>query len=151
LECAIAFLKAVKDDLKGGFLDDVQLQVEAELASDYMGQAERLLEEGEAGKYEYVPAAVLAGAVLEKALREMCGRQTPPIPTQGAGGRHLMLNDLIDTLKKAGAFNEATAKLLRAWAAIRNHAAHGEFDEFKRPGVELMVKGVRDFLAEHIR
>ncbi len=41
-------------------------QFEAEIAADYMGQAEELLNEGSSGKYDHVPAAVLAGAVLEK-------------------------------------------------------------------------------------
>ncbi len=123
------------------------LQVEAEIAADYMGQAEQLLAEGQSGKYDHVPAAVLSGAVLEKALRTLCGKQVPPIATVNSKGEPLTLNPLIEALKKAGVFNELKAKQLRAWADIRNKAAHGEFDQFSRHDVEAMIRGIEDFLA----
>jgi hypothetical protein len=147
----IAALKAIRDDLDRGFLGDISTQIEAEIAADYMGQAEGLLKEGQSGKYDHVPAAVLAGAVLEKGLRTLCGMQSPPVAMMGADGKPLMLNGLIDALKKAGTFNELTAKQLKAWADIRNKAAHGEFDQFKREDVELMLKGVNSFLAEQLK
>ena len=65
-------LEAFRDDFEQGFLDDILLKVEAEVAADYMGQAESLLKEGQPGKFDHVPAAVLAGAVLEKALKTLC-------------------------------------------------------------------------------
>ena len=151
LQESVAFLRAIREDFAEGFLDDLGAEIEAEVAADYMGQAEQLLQEGQTGKYDHVLAAVLAGAVLEKGLRTLCGKQTAPVPTAGADGKPLMLNALIDTLKKAGAFNELVAKQLRAWADIRNKAAHGEFDQFKRDDVELMLKGVNSFLAEHLK
>jgi hypothetical protein len=60
------------------------------------------------------------------------------------------LNPLIDDLRKAGAFIETKAKQLRAWAAIRNHAAHGEFDQFARTDVEAMIPGINTFLADYL-
>jgi hypothetical protein len=62
-------LKGLREDLERGFLDDLLQRVEAEVAADYMGQAEKLLDEGQPGKHDHVPAAVLTGALLEKALR----------------------------------------------------------------------------------
>ena len=115
-----------------------------------MGQAEQLLAEGQTGQYDHVPAAVLAGAVLEKGLRTLCGKQTPPIALTNSKGISLTLNPLIEELKKVGLFNELKAKQLRAWADIRNAAAHGEFDKFARTDVESMIKGVSDFLATHM-
>ena len=44
-------------------------------------------------------------------------------------------------------FNEIQAKQLRAYAAIRNAAAHGEFTEFTRSQVETMVAGITQFIA----
>ena len=150
LQWGISTLKAVKDDLEGGFLNNIFSQIEAELAADYMGQAEQLLTEGHSGKFDHVPAAVLAGAVLEKALRTLCGKEQPPIPTINSTGEPKTLNPLIDDLKKAGVFNELRAKQLRAWADIRNKAAHGKFDEFKRSDVEQMIQGIKTFLVEHL-
>ena len=113
-----------------------------------MEQAEGLLKEGQSGKYDHVPAAVLAGAVLEKSLRSLCDKQVPPVPTLNSKGEQKTLNPLIDDLKKSGLFNESKAKQLRAWAAIRNHAAHGEFDQFNRTDVEQLLQGVNNFLAD---
>lgn len=139
-------LRAVKDDLSNGFLDDVADRIEAEISGDYLTQAEALLKEGRTGNYDHIPAAVLAGAVLEKSLRSLCDKQTPPIPIHN-NGEPKTLNPLIDDLKKAGVFNELKAKQLRAWADIRNKAAHGEFAAFDRHDVETMIAGISSFLA----
>ena len=143
-------LKALREDFEKGYLEDLTPQIEAEIASDYLGQAESLLAEGQPGKYDHVPAAVLAGAVLEKALRKLCDNQQHPLPTVDNNSKPLMLNRLIPDLKKAGAYNEAMAKQLLAWADIRNHAAHGRFDQFTREQVGLMVQGIGHFLAQHL-
>lgn len=151
MEWATGFLKAVKNDLESGFLDGLATVIEAEIAADYMGQAEQLLGEGQTGKFDHVPAAVLSGAVLEKALRRLCGQQQPPIPVVNASGDHKTLNPLIDDLKKAVVFNELKAKQLRAWADIRNKAAHGDFEQFNRGDVDQMLKGIGNFLADYLK
>ena len=48
-------------------------------------------------------------------------------------------------------YNETKAKLLRAWAGIRNNAAHGEFEHFKRADVEVMIQGINNFLADYLK
>lgn len=150
LKSFVSRLKGLKDDFANGFLSDLSLQVEAELAADYMGQAEQLLIEGQSGQYDHVPAAVLAGAVLEKGLRTLCSQQTPPLPLVDGKGNPLMMSRLIDDLKKAGAFTELKAKQLRAWVDIRNKAAHGEFNQFNPSDVETMIGGISNFLADYL-
>lgn len=142
----LGYLRAIESDLTAGILDDLRLKIEAEIAADYLGQAEQLLNEGQTGKYDHIPAAVLTGAVLEKELRTLCTKQNPPLSVE-MNGKPLMLNRLIDDLKKAGTINELKAKHLKAWADIRNKAAHGQFDQFTRYDVELMISGVSNFLA----
>jgi uncharacterized protein YutE (UPF0331/DUF86 family) len=83
-------------------------------------------------------------------LKKLCEEHKPPIATLDAKGDPKTLNPLIDDLKKAGVFNELKAKQLRSWAAIRNKAAHGEFDQFKRTDVEQMIEGVKNFLADYL-
>jgi hypothetical protein len=151
LQSAVSFLRGIKDDLEKGFLDDMAGAIEAEIACDYMGQAQQLLAEGHRGKFDHVPAAALAGAVLEKALRTLCDQQQTPIAQKTPNGVHKTLGPLIEELKKAGTFNEAKAKQLRAWADIRNLAAHGEFAQFKRSDVEAMITGINCFLADHLK
>lgn len=149
LEYAISFLKAIKKDFEDGILANLANQIESEITMDYMGQAEMLLKEGQSGKYDHIPAAVLAGAVLEKTLRHLCTQQEPPIAVVNEKGEPFRLNRLIDELKKAMFYNEAVAKQLRGWADIRNLAAHGEFDQFNRSQVELMIQGINYFLANN--
>jgi hypothetical protein len=60
------------------------------------------------------------------------------------------LEQMINELKSAGTYNEVQASHLRAWARIRNSAAHGKFDEFNRGQVERMLPGVKSFLADHL-
>ena len=151
LQAAVSLMRGIKDDLEKGFLDDMAAAIEAEIACDYIGQAEQLLADSHRGKFDHVPAAVLAGAVLENALRKLCDQQQPPVAQQDAKGNHKTLGPLIQELKKAGVFNEAKAKQLQAWADIRNLAAHGEFTQFKRSEVEPMITGINSFLADYLK
>jgi hypothetical protein len=150
LEFGISFLKSIRDDFENGYLDNLYLEIEAELSVDYMSQANALLKAGISGKYEYVPAAVLSGAILEKALRTLCNHLTPPEPIINKNAKPLMLTALIENLKKRNVFNEIVAKQLRTWAGIRNSAAHGEFEEFNKKQVESMVTGIESFLAQYL-
>jgi hypothetical protein len=151
VEFAIGQLIGLQDVLTQDLLSDFGMKIEAEIASDYMGQAEALLGERVRGTYSHVPAAVLVGAVLEKTLRTLCGSQIPPISLVDGKGNPKMLNSLIDDLKKADVYKETKAKQLRAWAAIRNDAAHGEPEKFRKAEVEAMVKGIGEFLADYLR
>jgi len=151
MQWALSLLRGIKDDFEAGFLDQLSSLIEAEIAADYMGQAERLLTDGKPGKFDHVPAAVLGGAVLEKALRLLCTQQQPAVPLIGGNGEPKTFNPLIDDLKRVGVFNELKAKQLRAWADIRNKAAHGEFDQFTRNDVEQMLAGISHFLADHAK
>jgi len=92
LERGRLFLIALKADLESGMLDKIIEHVQAEVTADYLGMAERLLAEGSSGKNEHAPAAVLAGAVLERGLRELCQRQSPPILTKRDDGEPKTLN-----------------------------------------------------------
>ena len=143
-------LQGLKDDYENGFLDNLEETVVANISADYMTQVEGLLNEGKPGQYDHVPGAVLCGAVLEDSLRRLCERQTPPVETANENGRPKNLNSLIQDLQKANAFNKLKAQQLRGWAQVRNSAAHGKFDEFNRDDVNLMVNGVKNFLADYL-
>ncbi|MRG90313.1 DUF4145 domain-containing protein [Polyangium spumosum] len=145
----LGIICGLSDDYDNGLLDSMFARMEAEIAADYLGQAEALLKEGQPGKHDHVPAAVLIGAILEKTLRDLCRRQSPPIPLVTPAGGPKMLNGLIDELKKAGVFNELRAKQLRHWADVRNAAAHGDFEKFTRADVDSMLSGVGQFLADY--
>jgi len=147
----VGTLQGLQDDYVNGMLDSLSRMIGAEIASDYMGQAKQLLGEGVSKQYDHVPAAVLAGAVLEDSLRRLCQRHTPEISIfKGDGEQPKKVTVLIDELKAAGLYNELKAKQLRAWADIRNAAAHGHFEDFERHQVEAMISGIQSFLADHL-
>ncbi|MBI2817215.1 MAG: DUF4145 domain-containing protein [Acidobacteria bacterium] len=151
LQFGISFLKSIKADLESGFLDDLVLQIESEVTADYLGQAESLLSEGGSEQISYVAAAVLAGVVLEKSLRTICANLDPPELVVNDKGTRLGMNALIEALKKRQIFNELHAKQLRAWADVRNSAAHGRTEEFDKDQVKLMIAGVNAFVSSHLR
>ncbi|QWR76045.1 DUF4145 domain-containing protein [Candidatus Magnetomonas plexicatena] len=150
VERCVAIIKSLKYNLEQGYLSDLSSQIEAEIAADYMTHAERLIEEGAGRKYNHVPAAVLAGAVLEKALREICIKNYPSISVFKSNGDFKTLDPLITDLKKAELYNELKAKQLREYADIRNHAAHGRFEEFTVEDVKGMIEGVNRFLSDYM-
>lgn len=146
----LGILRGLKSDFESGMLENLSNIIEGNIVADYMGQAEQLLGEGVSGHFDHVPAAVLAGAVLEDALRRICQRQNPPIELIKPKGGKKTLNNLIDDLKAINFYTELKAKQLRSWAGIRNAAAHGEFQEFNRGEVERMIQGIQEFLADHL-
>lgn len=150
IEWAIATLRAAQDDLDRGFLADIELRVVARLSSDMLSDAEEILKENTPSHIEHVLAGVLAGIVLEHCLRDLCAKQSPPVATMKADGRPESLNTLIDRLKDSGLYTEVVAKQLRAWYAIRNSLAHGEFDAIDKGQVAAMVQGIGAFLAKYL-
>ncbi len=134
----LAIFKAAKEDYDCG-LTDLRALISADVFSDELEQAEELL----TSKYK-IPAAVVAGTVLESTIRSMCGKHGIQ------NDRRTKLDTMNSELAKVGEYNKAKADQVRAWAKIRNSAAHGHPDEFSDKDVELMIEGVRDFVANHL-
>jgi HEPN domain-containing protein len=132
-------LRGLREDLDLGLLQDVKALVSADVFSDFLDMADHLLETG-----YYHPAASLAGAVLENGLRQIAEAHTVKI----SGGDDL--SSLNNKLASKGVYNRLVQKRLQVWVGVRNHADHGEFDEYSEADVREMVRGVREFLAAQI-
>ncbi len=132
-------LEAVYNDYNDGFISDIRLLVSAEVLSDILEQADVLCKSD-----YYIPAASLAGAVLEDSLKKLCNKNNIPIPTKPG------INKLNDLLAKEGLYTKLTHKSVTAYAEIRNNADHGVFEAFKKSDVEAMVKWVRQFQEEFL-
>lgn len=150
VEFMVGFLRSVCKELESGSFDSLAMAIEAEILSDYLEQASVVLA-GSQTEPNHIAAAVIAGSSLERCLRTLCLAHMPPEPIFSEKGAHLGMSVLIDSLKRRNTFNELQAKELRAWAAIRNAAAHGNFSEFKRAQVESMVTGILRFISEHAK
>ncbi|MER2019964.1 DUF4145 domain-containing protein [Pseudomonas simiae] len=86
-----AVFLAAKEDYEGGYLNSVRNLVQAEVFTSELEQAEELLNSG----YQ-TAAAVIAGVVLETALRDLCTTH---------GIEHGTLNRMNDELAKVGVYN----------------------------------------------
>jgi hypothetical protein len=127
---------ATKDDYEKGYLNSIRNLVQAEVFDNELEQATELLN----GNYK-LPAAVVAGVVLETTLRQMC------IDKGIVPGK---LNKMNDDLARAGAYNSLVQKRITGLAAIRNSAAHGKPDEFSEKDVADMISQVRTFVENQL-
>jgi Domain of unknown function (DUF4145) len=131
-----AIFLAAREDFEGGYLLSIRNLVQAEVFDSELEQAEELLKNG------YVTAAaVIAGVVLETALRELCDRSSIDC------GK---LDKMNADLTKAGTYNKLTQKRITALADIRNSAAHGKPEEFTKQDVETMIVEVSKFLTDYL-
>lgn len=127
---------AAMEDYKGGYLTSIKNLIQADVFDSELEQAKELL----ANDYK-VAAAVIAGVVLETALRDLC--------TKG-GLPHSKLDKMNADLAKAGAYNKLQQKRITALADIRNSAAHGKPAEFTDNDVTSMINDVEQFLANQL-
>ncbi len=128
-----AVFLAAKEDYEGGYFNSAKNLIQAEVFDNELEQAAELLKSG----YKSA-AAVIAGTVLETALRGLCTEQKIPI------GK---LNKMNVDLAKAGVYNALTQKRIIALADIRNNAAHGNVDKFNEDDVKSMVEEIQRFIS----
>lgn len=142
VEAGIEILKSVKEEIEGGWLFTIKGLVSAEIFADFLDMATYLLE----SDYKD-PAAVMIGSVLEEHLRQLCNKNGISIEVSSGGKTKPKKADLMNAdLTKAGVYNKLEQKQVTAWLDLRNKAAHGEYEEYKKEQVETMLSGVRDFI-----
>ncbi len=133
-------IEAAKKDFESGILFDMRSLITAELLGDFIEQAEGLLEAG-----YYIPAASLAGAILEDTLRKLCDKNGITIPES------TKINNLNSELLRADVYDKLINKRIIALADVRNNADHGHFEKFSKSDVEDMVKWIRGFAADYLK
>jgi len=135
----LAILKAVREDIAGGYLQKFETLVSASVFSDFLDMAKHLLD----NEYQH-PAASLIGAVLEDGLRRICGNNN--ITAASGDGIHSLNNKLA----KKQIYNPLQQKQIQVWNDIRNNADHGNFDQYKIDDVKDMLAGVQKFLTNYL-
>ena len=139
----MGILKAVKQEIDGGWLFTVKAIVSAEIFSDFLEMAEYLLQEG----YKD-PAAVMTGSVLEEHLRQLCNGEGISVEVEKGGKLSPKKADLLNAdLANAGTYNKLDQKSVTSWLDLRNKAAHGKYNEYTMEQVDLMYQGVSNFIA----
>jgi hypothetical protein len=131
-------LEAIQQAITGGLLITVEDMVRAESFNSVLDQADFLYAQG-----FFLPAGVLARAILEEHLRAWAANCSFPIskpkPT---------LNDFKDALYKDKKLSLSVAKHIEAMAAVGNDAAHNK-PELTKDAVTRMLRDVREFIGKY--
>jgi hypothetical protein len=136
-------LKAVKNEIDGGWAFTVKGLISAEIFSNFLEMAEYLLTEG----YKD-PAAVMAGSVLEEHIRQLCIKNSIPIESIKDGKPVPKKADLINSqLASANIYNKLDQKSITSWLDLRNKAAHGQYSEYTKEQVVFMLQGIINFIS----
>jgi hypothetical protein len=138
VKSALGILKAAKNDYENGYLFDTRALIEAEIFSDILEQSEELLKKG-----HYQVSAVVAGCVLEDGLRKLCNKNNITFPKKPT------IEPMNVELAKMGIYNQFIKDKISSIGKLRNHAAHGEWNEFNNKDVEDMINDVRRFMEDY--
>jgi HEPN domain-containing protein len=130
-------LQAAQRDFNDGMLSNIKLLVRADLIDDFLSQAEALLEQG-----FHIPAASLAGAVLEDSLRKLCDKHSV------AYAAKTKIDTLNSDLARVEVYDKLIQKEITAKADLRNNADHGHFAKVRTEDVADMVRWIRRFVTQ---
>lgn len=133
-QTGVGILRGAREDIAAGHLIRVRQLVAAELFSDFLEMAEHLHASG-----FIAPAASLAGAVLEEALRKVA-------TARGLKGKNL--ESLNDQAAQQELYDRIIYKQVKVWIDIRNAADHGEFDKLTADSVGAMLRDLPGFLGK---
>lgn len=138
---AIGVVDALHHDLQQGFTKSIEELLHADVFSDFLEMADHLLDSGykDAG-------AVLAGSTLEAHLKQLAAKFGVPIDKNGKPKKADALNA---DLAKEEVYSKLDQKNVTAWLGLRNNAAHGNYTEYDKSQVSLMVQSIRDFITRN--
>lgn len=139
VRAGMGILRAVAEDARLGVLTDYRSLVAAEVFADFLGMAGHLRRAG-----YHVPAATLAGAVLEDGLRRLAASHGVPIrPRDDAAA-------LNSKLAEQNVYTRLDQKRLHTAIEVRNLADHGHFGQVGPDDVTEMLTTIESFLARHL-
>ncbi len=130
--------------IEAGLLNEISPERKAQLdvVSDFLEQAYNLLQTK--GIHPAAPAVII-GATLEEFLRTWIEAENLLL-----GSKKPSLENYSQVLREADFITKQDAKDLTSWGGIRNHAAHGEWDEVSdKKRISLMLEGVNLFMRKY--
>ncbi|WP_298903498.1 hypothetical protein [uncultured Psychroserpens sp.] len=135
-------LNAIKFEIANDWLASIKGLISAEIFSDFLEMSEHLLSEN------YKDAsAVMIGSILEEHMRQLSTFAGNPI--RDAKDRPKKANLINAELAKLSVYNKLDEKNITAWLDLRNKAAHGNYSEYNKDQVALMLNSVRDFILRN--
>jgi len=140
-----AILDSFVEYLEAGLASDVSPERRAQLdvVSDMLNQAQAMLE---SPSFHPAGSAVLIGASLEEFLRNWVEAAGLSIGNSKPG-----IDAYCKALKASELISKQDVKDITSWGGIRNHAAHGEWEQVSdRARVRLMLEGVNLFMRQKV-
>lgn len=136
----LAVLQATREYIDFGPVARVEELVASEIFVDLTGMATRLFRE-----QRLTAAVIIAAAVLEDVMRRT------------ARHRKILIRENVDDLSElnaklsaAGVYGDAMRKRIAEWALMRSQAETHGIEPEARTHVEMLLKGVRDFVTDHL-
>jgi len=134
-----SFIEYLRAGLSSGLSPEHQARID--VVSDVLAQAQAMLENN---GYHPAGAAVLVGVSLEEFLRNWLEAADLSIGNAKPG-----IDAYVKALRTAELISKQDVKDITSWAGIRNHAAHGEWEQVgDRNRVRLMLEGVNLFMRQ---
>ena len=131
--------------LEGGFLQRHVTLIRGEVFGDFLEMATHLV-----GSNYKDAAAVIAGSALEAHIKQLCqNREISLERERSSQTRPINADTLNAELVKVGAYTNLDQKNVTAWLGLRNDAAHGNYEEYGKQQVVLMIDSIRDFIARN--
>lgn len=135
-----AFIRYVENGLMEGI--SIERKAQIDVVSDFLDQANILLN---TNKVHPAAPTVIIGAVLEEFLRNWVEEAGLSLE-----GKKPSLDAYATVLKEASLITKQDIKDITSWAGLRNHAAHGEWDEVNdKKRVSMMLEGVNLFMRKY--
>ena len=135
-----AVLRAAREYIDFGPVARVEELVAAEIFTDLLGIAQRLLRE-----QRMSAGVVVACSVLEDVMR------------RSARHRKIAIRENVDDLSAlnakmsaAGVYGAALQKRINEWATMRMRAENGELTAEMRTDADALLRGVREFVDDHL-
>ncbi len=135
-----AFIRYVENGLLEGI--SIERKAQIDVVSDFLDQANTLL--NSRGVHPAAPA-VISGAALEEFLRNWIEESDLNL-----GGKKPCLDTYAKVLREEGVITKQDVKDITSWGGLRNHAAHGEWDEVNdKNRISIMLEAVNLFMRKY--
>ena len=139
----LGVVTAIKHDIDNGLLVNFKTLIQADIFADFLEMGEYLLN----GGYKDA-SAVIIGSVLEDGLRKLAEKNKISITNDQ--GKALTIEPLNNELAKKEVYSKLIQKQITSWAHIRNKAAHGEYVEYNKDQVQMMLYFVQKFTSDYL-
>jgi hypothetical protein len=137
----VGALRGIRHEYEHGAFKSVTELVHRDLFADFLEMAQHLVEKGFKD-----PAAVVAAGVLEQHLRQLA--QKHGVSLLKDNGENKSTEAINAELAKVGAYDTPTQKEVTAKLALRNQAAHAEWEKYELLQVKIFIDWVRFFIAK---